>query len=350
MPSAEQVRWAKFRVIMMSLCALGIASVLTYLLLGGAEFLQPALTIHAYMSDLLGLEKNSAVRFNGIRVGKVTGAALSHLPDPQKAVRVDMSLGQHFAGAIPEDSTVVVTAQDVLDDKYIDINAGKSPRHIQQGAELFSPPPKQFNQAELLKSGRDILAGMDRLFSDIEAGRGPFGKLVKGEELYDSWVNYVTQFQKQIRAATSKETPAGRLIYDEAYYDELRAPLKRLDDTLAEIQAGRGTGGKLLKDSAQYDQLRKAIGDLKRTFADLNAGKGTAGRLLKSDELYVGLNRMIDNLSMQVDALNSGEGAVGHLLASASLYEGINGSMKNLRDTIKEFRGNPKKFLYLKVF
>ncbi len=350
MPSAAQVAWAKLRVITMIGCALGIASVLIYLLLGGAEFLQPAFTIHAYMSDLQGLEKNAAGRFNGIRVGKLTATALSHLPDPQKAVRVDMSVVQGYARGIPEDSTVVVAAEDVLDDKFVDINAGKSPRHLQQGAELISPPPKQFNQAQVIKTGREILARMDSLFSDIEAGRGEFGKLVKGEEIYDSLFKTFTEFQKQIRAATSKDTTAGRLIYDEAYFDRLRAPLQRVDKTLAELQAGQGTGGKLLKDPAQYDRLRKTVGDLNRNLAELNAGKGQAGSLLKNDELYARVNRMIDNLSTQVDALNSGEGALGQLMVSTSLYESLNGSMKNLQDTMKEFRGNPKKFLYLKVF
>src|SRR6266852_3038570 len=96
MPSAAHVAWAKFRVAAMIGCAVGIASVLVYLLLGGSEFLQPAATIHTYMIDLSGLAKGSPVQFNGIRVGAVVRAELSHLPDPQKVVQVDMSIVQHF--------------------------------------------------------------------------------------------------------------------------------------------------------------------------------------------------------------------------------------------------------------
>src|SRR5258705_949715 len=184
------------------------------------------------------------------------------------------------------DSTAVVAAGDVLGDKYIDINAGKSAQNLQQDAELASPPPKQYNQADLLKAARDILARMDSLFSDIEAGRGPFGKLVKGEEIYDSMVKKVADFQRQMRAATSKDTAVGRLIFDEAAYNEIRRPLQSMDHALAELQAGHGAGGKLLKDPAEYDRLRKSVGDLNRVVADLRAGKGQAGNLLKNDELY----------------------------------------------------------------
>ena len=350
MPSAEQIAWAKVRVTAMIACAVAIASVLVYLLLGGAEFLQPALTIHTYLIDLSGLEKGNPVRFNGIRVGKVTATALSHSPDPQKVIRVDMLIVRRYARSIPEDSTAVVAAEDVLGDKYVDINAGKSLRYLQPDTELASPPPRQFNEADLIKTGRDILARMDSLFSDIEAGRGEFGKLVKGEEIYDSMVKKVAEFQRQVRAATSKDTPAGRLIYDETAYNQIRRPLQSMDHALAELQAGHGAAGKFLKDPAQYDRLRKSVGDLNRVVADLHAGKGPAGNLLKNDELYTRVNRLVDNLNAQVDALTSGQGALGQLLSSTSLYESLNGSMKNLREAMKEFRSNPKKFLYMKVF
>jgi phospholipid/cholesterol/gamma-HCH transport system substrate-binding protein len=351
MPTAAQVAWAKFRVSVMIGCATAIASVLVYLLLGGSEFLQPSVTIHAYMIDLSGLQRGSHVRFNGILVGEVTHTELSHLKDPKKVVRVDMSIRQHFLKSIPEDSTVALGAETLLGDKFADINEGKSPRQVQPGAELLSPPPKnEISMGDLITAAREILARMDGLFGDIEAGRGEFGKFVKGEEVYNSLLNKVAEFQRQIRAATSKDTQAGRLIYDEALYDGLRAPVKRLDQALSELQGGRGAGGKFLKDSAQYDQFRRSVGQLNRALADLNAGKGQAGKLVKDDELYTQINRMIDNLNAQVDALNSGEGAIGQLMVSTSLYEHLNGGTRNLQDMLKQLRENPRKFLYVKLF
>src|SRR5260370_7553887 len=103
MPSPEQIAWAKFRVIAMIVCVVAIASVLIYLLLGGAEFLQPALTVHTYLVDLSGLGKRNAVRFNGIRVGKVTAAALTHSTDPKKVVRVDMPITRPYPSSISPD-------------------------------------------------------------------------------------------------------------------------------------------------------------------------------------------------------------------------------------------------------
>jgi phospholipid/cholesterol/gamma-HCH transport system substrate-binding protein len=350
MPTTAEVAWAKFRVVVLIGCALIIVSVLVYLLLGGSDIFQPAVTIRTYMTDLSGLARKSPVRFNGIRVGAVTETALSGLRDPQRVVRVDMSIMNRYLRAIPEDSTVVVSADTVIGDKFADVNEGKSPRHLEPNAVLVTPPPKANSNADLIKAGRQILAEMDVAISDIEAGRGELGQFIKGEAVYDQALNKVLALQKEIRAAAGKESRAGRLIYDDTLYRQIEAPVNRLDNALAQLQAGQGAGGKLLKDSARYDQLRKSIGDLDRSLADLNAGKGQAGKLVKDDELYTRINQVVDKLTGQVDALNAGQGTLGQLMISNDLYENLQGSMKNLQGVLRELRENPRKYLRLKVF
>jgi phospholipid/cholesterol/gamma-HCH transport system substrate-binding protein len=331
-------------------CAVTIASVLVFLLLGGSEFLQPSVSLHAYLGDLSGLTKGSPVRFNGIRVGAVTRTELSHLKDPQRVVRVEMSIGRHFLLAIPQDSTVEVTADNVLGDRFANINEGKSPTPLQPDAELQRTPPPQINMADLMKAARDIIANTDALLSDIEAGRGSVGQFVKSDAFYNDTLKKVSEFQRQMRELTARDSTAGRLLYDDSLYEQLRAPIKRLNQQLADLQSGQGAGGKFLKDTAQYDQLRKTVGELRRQLDDLEAGKGQAGKLLKDDTAYVSIVRMIDGLNKQVDAINSGDGAFGHFVVSSSLYESLNGETKNLRTMLKEVRENPKKFLRLKVF
>jgi hypothetical protein len=227
MPSPEHVAWAKLRVGAMIACAVAIASVLVFLLLGGSEFLQPSAEIHAYLGDLAGLAKASPVRFNGIRVGAVTRTELSHLKDPQKVVRVDMSVGRHFLQAIPQDSTVEVTADNLLGDRFANINEGKSPTPLQPGAELQRTPPTQINMADLMKAARDIITTTDALFSDIEAGRGNLGQFIKSDAFYNDTLKKVSEFQRQVREVTARGSPAGKLIYDESLYEQLRANPKK---------------------------------------------------------------------------------------------------------------------------
>jgi len=350
MPSPAHVAWARLRVATMIGGALGILSVLVYLLLGGAEILEPSVSVHAYMIDLAGLKKGSPVEFNGIRVGTVTAAELSGLMEPQKVVRIDMEIKNAFLKSIPEDSTVVVSAETVLGDKFADINEGKSSEHLRAGAELASPPAKEISNADLIKAAHDILAQMDTLLTDIEAGRGNLGQFVKGEEFYRGSLHKVTEFQKQIRAATSPDTPAGRLLYDQSLYEKLRAPVKRLDQALADLQAARTVAGTVLAGSAQYDRLRESVSRLKRALVDLNAGKGSAGQMVQDDSLYQGFLATLDRLNAQVDALNSADGTLGQLMVNSSVYENLQLETRNLQSVLREVRENPEKFLYLKLF
>jgi phospholipid/cholesterol/gamma-HCH transport system substrate-binding protein len=350
MPAPEEVAWAKVRVAAMIGCAFGVLSVVVYLLMGGADAFRPSATVHAYMTDLSGLELKSAVQFNGIVVGEVTGTALSGLRDPARVVRVDMAIRNRFLDAIPEDSTVEVSALNVLDDKFVNINEGKSTRHLMPGGQLRQTPPATINPADLIKGGREILAQIDAVVRDMETGRGNIGKFVKGDELYTSLLDKVATFQRAIHSAGDRNSVTGRLIFDETYYETLQAPVKRLDQALSDLQAGRGAAGRLLKDPAQYDRFRKSVGDLNRALADLNAGKGSTGKLLKDDELYQRLNRVVQSMSTQLDAFSSGEGVLGQLLANSSLYETLQASSKNLQDVLRQLQSDPKKFLRSRLF
>ena len=302
------------------------------------------------MKDLGSVEKNSDVQFNGIHVGEVSKVALSGLKDPNKAVRIDLEIQNRYLAAIPADSTVEVTAQNVLDDQIVNINEGKSSQHLISGAELRPTPPSTINPAEILEGGRQILAQLDAVVRDMETGHGNVGQLVRGDEIYASMLRKVSEFQRAVHTAGNKDTLTGLLIFDENYYDKLEAPVKRLDQALADLQAGKGSTGKLLKDPAQYERFRKSVGNLNRALADLNAGKGAGGKLLKDDELYRRINRIVDDLNTQVDAFNSGEGALGQLMVNANLYETLRGSMDTLQDMLHQIRENPKKYLRPKLF
>jgi phospholipid/cholesterol/gamma-HCH transport system substrate-binding protein len=350
MPTASEVNWAKIRVALMIGASLAILAVLVYLLLGGSDFLQPSVEARTYLTDGAGLATGSPVRFNGIKIGEVRSVQLSGLKDPKKVVRVEMSIMQKYLNAIPDDSTVAVSADNVIGDRFANIIEGKSPRHLQVGGELAMQPPRDINSEDLMRAARQIVSRVDSLLGDIEEGRGELGKFVKDDEVYRKMVNKVTAFEQQIRAATARDTQIGRIIYSEDYYQELRAPIQRLNNALGTLDSGQGTGGKFLKDPAQYDQLRKSVGDLNRTLEAWNAGKGGAGKLLKEDEPYVRITKMLENVNTQVDALNAGEGRLGQMMANSSLHDSLQGSTSRLQKMLAELRQNPKKFLRLKVF
>ena len=91
MPSARQIRWAKFRVVTVSAAAVVILSILSYLLTGGT-LLTARATMHLYIPDATGLGPGAPVRVDGIGVGKVRSVALSGSSQPNRIVKVTMTL------------------------------------------------------------------------------------------------------------------------------------------------------------------------------------------------------------------------------------------------------------------
>src|SRR5437879_6142337 len=91
MPSRERVNWARIRVSSVIFVALVILGTLFYLLTGGT-LLEPKATLLLYVSDATGLTADAPVQVDGITVGKVTSVALSGSTQPDRVIRVVITL------------------------------------------------------------------------------------------------------------------------------------------------------------------------------------------------------------------------------------------------------------------
>jgi phospholipid/cholesterol/gamma-HCH transport system substrate-binding protein len=57
------------------------------------------------------------------------------------------------------------------------------------------------------------------------------------------------------------------------------------------------------------------------------------------------VNRWTASVTRTVDDLNTGP-----LFAAPQTYESLNGFARELESTMRDFRGNPKKYLRIKIF
>ena len=348
MPYPEEIRWAKFRTVVMCISAIVLLIWLVYIKVGGLDFFEPTVNIRTYVPDATGLSTKTEVRLNGIYIGKLTSFGLSNIQDPGKRIEIVLALKRRVIAGIPDDSKVVLDADNVLGDKIINITRGVSPNPVAPGGELITPPVPEINRADMIKSMKTMLARVDTALGDIEAGTGGLGKFFKGDD-YDHYVARIRGFQGKIAQTSRGKNAAGKLLYSDEQYQKFRTTLKTVDDQLAEIQAGHGQAGKLLKDSAAYDQVRQSIAKLDKSLAELDSAQTPAGKFLKDDELYVRITKQVAQLNQQMDEFNQGNGKLGQLMVSPHLYESLNVSMRELQTTITEFRANPKKYLWVQV-
>src|SRR6185437_924574 len=120
MPSAERVQWARVRVAVVMLVSVFILGILLYLMTGGTMF-QAKAQLYLYIPDASGLELGSPVEVDGIKVGKVTGIALSGSRNPDRTVRVTITVDRDTLAAIPPQSWAELSVMSPVGAKYVDI-------------------------------------------------------------------------------------------------------------------------------------------------------------------------------------------------------------------------------------
>lgn len=346
--------WASLKVGITALVAMVLLTVLIFLITGQTTLFEDKSSIVTYLDDSAALTEGSAVRLNGILVGKVDKISLSGSNEPRRVVRIDLKVGEKWFPSIPVDSVAAIGAENLLGTKYINIKKGRSPQTVKGGAEIASLDTREFDEVvqqgySLLGSLQGILKKVDGIVGQVEVGKGSIGKLLVDEEIYNKLLSVVNEVDGLTKAINRGEGTVGKLLRDEKLYGDIRGSLGKVDTLLVGLQQGEGTAGKLLKDPALYDDMRGAIKDVRTILAGIERGEGSAGKLLKSPEMHDKVVSTIARLDLMLDRLNQGQGTLGQLLINPQMYDNLNGATREMNGLMKDFRANPKKFLRIQL-
>jgi phospholipid/cholesterol/gamma-HCH transport system substrate-binding protein len=339
MPSARQVRWAKFRTAVTVLAAAAILGAFIDLLTSGTLFQKKA-TLYLYMPDTGGVAADSLVRVDGTGVGKVRGVALSGSSDPGRIVKVTMTVEREHLPEIPSDSFAQISPDDLVGDQFVDVTSGKSPRPIRSEDEIVYKGAPELLKSLDLGQFEKTLRAVDAMLTDIEQGRSRVGQFVVGEQMYNDMRKRLSELQNGLRAATDATTKVGGLIYTDALYRKVIEPLRQFEEAFVRLQAGQGTAGRFLEDPAQFEELRHAVAGMRASVAGWRAGE-----LTTSDAAYEAWNQSLASMIRAIDGFSAGPG-----FSSALWYDNLDGAARELRDALRDFHSNPGKFLRAKVF
>jgi phospholipid/cholesterol/gamma-HCH transport system substrate-binding protein len=352
--TSKKTSWAQLRVGLLAIAGFLLLASLIFYITSSSNMFESRSRIYAYLETTGGLLKNAPVRLNGVLVGKVEDINLSGDNRASRAIRLTLEVADHMLPLIPNDSTVMVGAENLLGAKLIAIKKGKSATPISKNGELpsgFTPELEDIQQqaSQTIAVLQNILTKAEGIVAQVEAGKGTIGKLLVDEELYRRFLSIMKDVEKVSSALNSNKGTMGKLLNDDALYTDVRKTLTRMDQIVADIQSGQGTAGKLLKDDSVYTEAKGSITELRRMLADVNAGKGTAGKLLKDEALANQLSATLTKVDRILDRVNKGEGTLGQLLVNPSLYENLDGTAVEMKGLMKDFRANPKKFLRIKL-
>jgi hypothetical protein len=339
MPSPARIRWAKFRVAVVGVVAAAITASLVYLLTGGT-LLQSKATIYVYVPDVTGLAAGSPVRVDGIDVGKVAWTRLARSNDPNRVVSVALQVELERLASIPVDSYANLTADNLVGDMFVDITSGRSDQHVAPGGEVPYKVSLGVLKSLDMTQFETQLRAMDATLLDIEEARSPVGKFVVGEDMYNDLRRRTSEIERGMRAAASTTTAVGKVLYSDELYRKISQDVQDLDRGLQRLQAGQGSGGQWLRDDARYNQARGQIADLRRSIAGMRASE-----FVKSDGMYAEWNRGLARLVQKVDEANATP-----LMETTAAYDELNGMLAKTRDTLRDFRQDPTKFMRLRIF
>jgi phospholipid/cholesterol/gamma-HCH transport system substrate-binding protein len=327
-----------FRVATLILVAILILSVLFYLLTGGTLFQQKA-SLYLYIPDATGLGSGSPVRVDGINVGTVRSIELSGSNNPSRIVRVSISVDQANLRGIPEDSHAQLSAYTLVGDQFVDITSGRSSIPIGPNGEIRYQVSPSLTNLDLVEFEQE-LRSLDATLAQIQNGTSPLGQFVTGEQLYDDLLKRVTQFEHGLAEVSRTTGQVGSVLLTDTLYRQITGPIERLDQTLSTMESGQGAIGKLLRDEAQYQALENNVAALRRSVASIRAGK-----LVASDEMYRSLDAGIAKMIQAVDDFSANS-----LFRTTEMYDNWNGLSQELRDTARDFRTNPEKYLRFQIF
>ena len=312
---------------------------MAYLLTGGT-FLQAKTYIYIYLPDATGLSAGSPVRVDGIGVGKVTRVELSGSNQPNRVVKVTMSIARDRLISITDDSTAETSSDTLVGDKFIDITSGTSAGHVMPGGELQYKSSGELMARLDLSQFQQQMHLIEQLLDDIDQGKSPLGAFIKGDAIYNDLLRKVAELQRGIHVAADTTTAVGQALYTDTLYRQITEPLRQLDRGLAQLQAGQGSGGALLRDTRQYEQALTQAADLRRSIHDLRGAP-----MMTDERAYNDWTRQVNAIIDMVDQFNASP-----LLTNSAVYDNLAGVAKELQTTTKDFRENPKKYLRVRVF
>jgi phospholipid/cholesterol/gamma-HCH transport system substrate-binding protein len=361
MPSQQEVRWSQLKVGVIVMVAAVVLVTLLFLMTSssGIGIFSKKLTVTTYFENAAGIKEGAAVNLQGVTIGTVKSVVVT--PDLARKltpVQVVMKLDKKYAVDLKKDSKAALTTVGVLGDTVVDINSQVATGPpLQDGDELHTLETPTITDVVKASQGtieqlNVILAKMNTVVDNLQAGKGSIGQLINNPDLYNKANATVDELLTLEKNLNNGRGSIGKLMTDDTMYNRLNSAAGRLDNIAAALDAGKGTAGKLLKDETLYNNLNATLANANTILTDANAGKGGLGLMLKDPKFREQLSDTLSQVNSLVAGVNAGKGTLGKLAEDDQAYTNINKLLEESTTLVTTIRKDPKKYLtiHMKIF
>jgi phospholipid/cholesterol/gamma-HCH transport system substrate-binding protein len=272
----------------MILIALGVFTIV----LSRQNFLQKRYPVEIRFDEISGLREGDHVFLRGTKVGAVKATVLDN---DHVLVRADLDVPVKFR----EGYKVEVVSSSMLGGKLLKIYEGPhGAPPVPEEAEIFGTRP-----IDILEELATAVASIKEMTSQVAAGEGTLGKLIRDDTLYNQLegiMNNVHQISD--RLAAGQGTLGKLLSEDDAFYQDLSASAANIRSITAKIDSGEGMLGKLLsEDEPFYHDLSASAANIRSITEKIDSGEGTLGKLISDEEIYVEAKKLLGEVRAAID-------------------------------------------------
>ena len=257
---------------------IGLFTAILFLIGSRQDLFGKHVEFYAEFSDIGGLPRGAQVRVSGIEAGEVKGIEIP--TSPASKFRLKLQVRTNARGLIRTDSLVSIQTEGIVGDKYLFIREGTSTApEAPDGATLRSKEP--FDLGAALEKGSALLDKSSALLDNVQGSVTDLhGRLDVALDSVTKTVNHVdglvTVVQPDIRKLASNASqitetinqivsdlnagkgPAGLLLKDEATRKQLQQTLSNAQQATLNLNDASARADRLIEDVQSRDLASKA--------------------------------------------------------------------------------------------
>lgn len=326
-----------------------LVAVLGTLWLKGTNWGRPSVEVQVLLRDVAQLTEGNAVKFRGVRVGKVS--AIDVEPEGG-AVRVTLLLDRELA--LPEDAAVVIAPESLFGDWQAEIVSraaypGYAFHAVPEGREQAPPARPGGDPVPVL--GGYALPELSRLTASAEQISANLAVLSErfevafNEETASNLalaIENIERVSRQLRELVDQQAEVAMSVTTSAdsalaEIEEASRVARRSFERIEEVLT-RSEMDTLVADVSQAAaSLQEIAANLTAPSADLST------TLARADSAFA----RIDRIAARVEA---GEGALGRLVGDSTLVLRTEDVLAQLDRLLQDLRENPSRYVRLSIF
>lgn len=281
--------------------------------LRGQDLFRRNITYYAVYDQVSGMQKNSAIKVRGFKIGVVSDIIFE--PEKSDQILVELSIKSRYK--IPEDSKARISSDGFVSGKAIEMELGQSDRYLKDNDTIQSVQDKNFlemagSELEYFKQKtnalvNDISATLQSLTNILSDNSDNIGITMSNLAGITSAMNEVVHGEKSsIRDIVNNMNSLSTSLKNNS---------ERIDNIVANVE--------VFSDSLRRADITKMIGHLAGTLEEMNVA---------------------------LEGINKGEGTIAKFLSDEKLYDSLVMASGNLARLLDDMRVHPERYINISVF